>query len=187
MGTATEGEFAATANLDNAKTDAERKVVECFAVLEIAELNFEPGKEFGSALVKLREEIKKSGGRNFMERLEQLGITYAKARYWIAVVEGKPISRGAAKKEAQRASFDWHAATDQLEALRNNVYMLKISQPDGDEPLIETLTAWADELGYDLVKRGEGSDGLLQRVRQADCGMAQVLGEGKADSAGCGR
>ena len=71
-------EFAAAANLERAKTDVERKVIQTFGILEIRELEFEPGIEFGQAVIELRNELKKNGSRDWMKRLEELDISYAK-------------------------------------------------------------------------------------------------------------
>ncbi len=105
------------AKTHTAETAVERKAVECYGVLAVAELGFTPGREFGQAVLDLRDEIKKNGSRNFMTRLEELGIPYAKARYWMAIVEEKPINRGNAKKasakggdsvrEQEKLSVDW--------------------------------------------------------------------------------
>jgi hypothetical protein len=45
------------------QTDAEKKVVTCFAALMAAEREFGPGIEFGRAMIELRTEIKASGDR----------------------------------------------------------------------------------------------------------------------------
>src|SRR5579871_6426782 len=74
-----------------AKTDVERNVVKCWGVLEVAELTWAPGRDFGRAVIALRDEIKKNHKRNFLTRLKELEIPYAKARYWMAVIEGRPI------------------------------------------------------------------------------------------------
>src|SRR5436853_5177837 len=89
----TEAKLGVTPNLAAPNTRVESRAVECFAALEAAERDFKQGREFGEAAIELRAEIKASGARSWMERLEQLGISYEKARYWIAVAEGKPTQR----------------------------------------------------------------------------------------------
>jgi hypothetical protein len=131
---------------------AERRAVDCFAALLDAEHNFKEGVQFGHALIELRDEIKDSHGRNFKKRLEELEITYAKARYWIAVVVGKPISRG--KKIAAVQPTNWDAATAEFEKLSCDICDLYSRHPDGSEGLVELLHELAAMFGYQLVKQG---------------------------------
>jgi hypothetical protein len=138
-----------------ALSGAERRAVDCFERLEKAERSFDEGMQFGQAVIDLRDEIKANHRRNFKARLEELGITYAKARYWMAIAEGREINRGTAKEKAASTSApDWDAATDRFEKLSGVIADLYHSQPDGSEGLIEVLHDLADELGYELVKKG---------------------------------
>jgi hypothetical protein len=152
----TEAEFAAAANPDAPKTETERRVVETFNALERAESEFNPGVEFGKAVIELRKEIKATGRGKWMERLNQLGITYAKARYWIAVVEGEPINRGKVA-DAEKPAWDWNAALAKLEQLVDQVEMLKRGDPDGSMVLDKPLEQLAEILGWRLVEK-EGAD-----------------------------
>ena len=167
-----------------AKTDIERKVVKCYGVLEIAELNFTPGREFGKAVIELRDEIKKNGRRNFMTRLKELAIPYAKARYWMAIVEEKPIHRGKAKhaakagdsaKAQEKATVawqeDWSAAKARFKQVTDAVIVLVERHPERRESFIGELRNLVEFLGYELrPKRGE--IGVLQRVQPTGSGVA---------------
>jgi hypothetical protein len=139
---------------DPPNTPAETRAVECFATLEAAEHDFREGREFGEAANTLRDEIKATGGRNWMGRLEQLGITYEKARYWIAVVERKPTQRGNKAAKAQEPAWDWDTAAARLKALKDSIVMLKQSQPVGSGRLVGPLASLAELLGYRLVQKG---------------------------------
>src|SRR5689334_5760936 len=115
----TKSKIGVTPDLAGPETPAEKKAVKCFAALEAAERGFKEGMEFGKALIALRAEIKAKGDRNWMERLKELGISYEKARYWLAVVEGKPTQRGKAAKtnaktnaQAQQPGWDWDPSWD---------------------------------------------------------------------------
>lgn len=160
------GEFAARNKFAKvAVTAIEKKVVKCYGELEVAELSFMPGQEFVRAIIELHDEIKKNGSRNFMTRLKQLGIPYAKVRYWKAIVAGKPINRGKAKQAAKRGDaaemqpkprVDWHedwtAATTRFREVAHAIIMLEQAQPEGRgrEDFIGELTILAESLGYDL-------------------------------------
>jgi hypothetical protein len=149
----TEAEFGVTPNSETPNTAAEKRAIKCFAALEAAERNFREGVEFGEAVIELRAEIKASRDRNWMERLEQLGITYEKARYWIAVVEGRPTQRGKAAK-AHVPAWDWDAALAKLKPLVDEIDMLKRRQPVGGSALVGELKKLAEILGYGLVAKG---------------------------------
>jgi hypothetical protein len=138
-------------------TPAEKRAVECFAALKAAELDFHEGVEFGKAAIELRAEIKASCDRNWMERLEQLGITYEKARYWISVVEGRPTQRGKSAAKAQELVRDWDAALAKLKPLVDEIDMLRRRQPVGGSVLKGELDKLADILGYKLVPKGAGN------------------------------
>src|ERR1700677_2309792 len=169
---------AASSKFDLANTDVEREVVERFAVLEIAELSFVPGREFGQAVIELRDVIKKNGDRNFMARLKALGIPYAKARYWMAIVEDKPIHRGKAKQTAMAGDLaaalekpkgdwreDWAAARARFREVAHAIIMLEQAQPEGRETFIAELEILTEFLGYELKARKKGMmNDLLQRV-----------------------
>jgi hypothetical protein len=103
-----------------------------------------------------------------MPRLKELGISYEKARYWMAKAKGiptdrhKPDSADSADEVREepdmreKPAFDWNAAFDRLEALKNEIYMLKQSEPTGAGQLAEPLASLADLLGYELTtKKGE--------------------------------
>ncbi len=164
--------LAASSQFEGANTDAERKVVKCFAEVEIA------GREFGQAVIELRDEIKENGSRNFMARLEELGIPRGQARYWMALVEGKPIHRGKAKQAAgaqEKPTVDWRedwpAVTVRFRVLADAVIMLEQQQPEGCESFIGELKNLAEILGYELrPKRRE--IGLLQREQPGGGGVA---------------
>jgi len=143
---------SAAQQIQTPNTDAEKKAVECFAALEVAERNFTEGLEFGRAVIEIRTEIKSSGGKNWMQRLEELGITYAKARYWIAVVEGKPAQRS--KTKAQEPALDWDTALAKLKPLVDEIEIIKRRKPVGSTILEGELIKLAEILGYELVKSG---------------------------------
>jgi hypothetical protein len=148
-------EFAVAANLAP-QTDTEKKGIDLLSALVAAEGKFRPGIEFGEGMIALRCEIKATKGRNWMLRLEQLGIPYAKVRYWIAVAEGKSIQRGKAKDNAQEnPASEWDAAMHRLLALRDDVaILLRKSESDGGGILVDPLTSLADILGYQIVPIG---------------------------------
>jgi hypothetical protein len=171
------GGFAAAA------TPTEKKVVKCFAVLMKAELSLRrPGKEFGKAVIELRDEVKKNRSGEWMKRLKELGIPYAKARYWMAIAEGKPIHRGKAKQgasvEAQEKPKvdwreDWGATTARFREAAGSVIMLVERQPERREAFIGELEILADSLGYELKAKKKGTtNGVLQRVRPEAGGVA---------------
>jgi hypothetical protein len=141
--------FGAAPNL----TAAEERAVKCFEALQEAESEFVEGREFGQAVLNLHDEIKASGGRNFIARLKQLGITYEKARYWMSVVEGRPTHRGNAGAAKER-TLDWGEATVRFKKLKDDIYMLKQSQPGGSKDIIGPLHSLAEILGYQLVPKG---------------------------------
>jgi hypothetical protein len=180
------------------ETDAERKGVECFVALEGAELMFRPGIEFGEAMIALRKEIKATSGRNWMLRLKQLGITYEKARYWIAVVEGRPTQRGKPKASAQaqvsalaqEPDSQWRATVARLREAIDEIDLLRRGgEAVGDDTeLKEAARDLAEILGYKLMDKGEDNEAhLLQRVRPECGGVAERADEERADSAGGGR
>ena len=76
--------------------------MDCFERLEKAERSFDEGMQFGQAVIGLRDEIKANHSRNFKARLQELGITYAKARYWMAIAEGKEINRAMRRRRSPR-------------------------------------------------------------------------------------
>lgn len=177
--------FAAAANLERANSDVERKVIECFGALEIAELNFTAGQEFGRAVLEMRDEMKKNGNRNFMKRLEELEVSYAKARYWMAIVEGIPINRGKKKNDAspkeapapgqkQKLDWkeDWDATTARFREAADAARMLVERQPERRESFIGELKNLAEVLGYELRPKRRELGGVLQRVRPDGGGMA---------------
>ena len=149
-----ETKFGVTPN-----TPAERRAVECFAKLEAAELDFREGMEFGKAVIELRAEIKASRHKNWMEQLEQLGISYEKARYWIAVVEERPTQRGKAAKatKVEEPAWDWDCALAKLKPLVDEIEMLKRAQPVGASILFGELEKLADIVGYPLGKAGSNA------------------------------
>jgi hypothetical protein len=145
------------------QTEAEKKAVESFKAFEIVNVKREAaGTYFGQAMIELREEIKSSHGRNFTKRLEQLGISYEKARYWMAKIEGKETGRHKAKEDP---ISDWDAALQKLEALRDAVEMLVKSEPDGSDVLVKPLRQLGDFIGCQIISKGEEDERLLQRKR----------------------
>ncbi len=176
MGTTTkeqgQAESAAAANSTKANTEIENRVVRLFGVLEVAELQFTPGLEFGKAVIELRKEIKKNGTRNFMERLDELGIPYGKARYWMAIVDKKPINRGKAvpensqedTAEPQKESGagvdwreDWPATTAKFREVASAALTLEQDQPDGREPFVGEVENLVVALGFEPLV-GKGGD-----------------------------
>ena len=156
-----ETEFGATPNSDGQRTFAEEKAVKCFALLQHAEGKCDDaGKEFGQAMIELREEIKASGDRDFIKRLKELGISYEKARYWMAKFEGKPTDRHkeGSPKTQEMPAFDWGAAIARLDDLKDDVCMLKKSRPEVDGQFIESLSALAENLGHELVPKDGGNN-----------------------------
>jgi hypothetical protein len=149
----TKTESDVTSNLETPKNAVEKRALDCFRELERAERNFEAGLKFGQAMIDLHEDAKHG---EWMDRLDRLGITYRKAQYWMAVVKDKPISRGKQKENAKPA-FDWDAAADRLEKLRDDVYMLKQKKPQGSEVLFDPLASLSDVLGFELTKGGDNA------------------------------
>ena len=182
---------AAAANLKRANTDAERKVIECFGVLEVAEVDFTAGQEFGRAVIALRDEIKKDHRRNFLTRLKELEIPYAKARYWMAVVEKKPINRGKATKGAtghtERPDWheDWSAATAQFWEVADTIKMLAEKQPGGREEFIGELVNLSDNLGIvDWHEDWKGATARFTEVAEAVIMLADRRPEGREEFVG---
>jgi hypothetical protein len=143
-------EFAAAAS-SAPNTDVEQRVVDCYKALLEAELEFLPGVEFGNAAIALRAERKPQ--KDWMERLEQLDVTYAKARYWIGVVEGKKPARGVKAEKEDGPKFDWEAAVAQLQKLKDDVEILKKSKPTGEGVLVIPLAKLAKLLDCQVVTR----------------------------------
>lgn len=173
METTTKGqgraEFAAAASSTKAKTEVEKRVVKLFGVLEVAEMDFKPGLEFGKAVVELRAEVKRNGGRNFMARLEELGIPYGKARYWMSIVDGKPINRGKAGEDnAQDDSAgeaaadvdwreDWPTTTKRFREVASAALTLEQEKPEGREPFVGELENLVVALGFEPLA-GKGGN-----------------------------
>jgi hypothetical protein len=144
-------EFAAAADSDRGPRNAvEERAVRCFEQLEKAERNFAEGMQFGQSMIDLREFLPHG---QWMPRLKDLGISYAKARYWMAVADRRPINRGKAKA-APAQPTSWDVATDKFEKLSSGIVDLYSRQPDGFEGLVELLHELASTLGYDLIKKG---------------------------------
>jgi hypothetical protein len=166
------------------ETDAEKKAVESYRAFKAVDVKWQAdGTYFGQAMIELREEIKSSHGRNYRKRLDQLGISYEKARYWMAKIEGKETDRHKAKEDP---ISDWDSALQRLEALRDAVDMLMKSEPDGSDALVEPLRQLGVLLGCKIVSKG-GENGVLQRERPDGGSVAEETDEGRANSAGCGR
>lgn len=164
MNTATAGaktgarpEFGVAPNL----TDIEKRAVDLFGQFQAAERDrLSVGIAFGHAVAALRDE---TGHGEWMPRLKELGISYDKARYWMAKAEGKPTDRHKTDSEAEEQEpeaqenpvLDWESVLDHLEAVKNEVYMLRQAQPAGGGVLAGPLASLADLLGYAIVKKGE--------------------------------
>jgi hypothetical protein len=119
-----------------------------------------------------------------MLRLEQLNISYAKARYWMAVAEGKPIHRGEPKaSEEKKPGSEWRATLAKLKEAINEIDI----QSRGDEQVRDDaeLKEQAGTLVEILGGDNEGS--LLQRKQCPRCGLVTGTDEGKADSEWSGR
>ena len=152
----TQSESGVTPNPKPPVTATEEKAVECFKALEDAEQDFQPGLEFGNALIALRAEIKANRSGKWMERLKELGITYEKARYWMAVAEGKPTQRGNSgetKKAGKEHLFDWEDALAKLKPLVDDIDLLRRSKPDGANILKGELEKLAEIVGCGLVEK----------------------------------
>src|SRR5271166_1446464 len=79
------------ATIPNPVLDAENDAVTKAKALKDNEGNLETaGRAFGEAILALKKATK---GKDFMARLERLGINDDKARYWVNVVEGKSNNR----------------------------------------------------------------------------------------------
>lgn len=175
----TEEEIAAAAN-SKPQTDTEKKAQELFKALEEAEFSFAPGIEFGFTMIALREERKASGDKNWMLRLEELGISYAKARYWMTVAEGKPIHRGKPKVSEKRSLKQMLAklgeAIDEIDReSRGN------EQVRDDAELKKQVGNLMEILG------GDNEEDLLQRKQCPRCGLVKRVDEEKSDSTGSSR
>jgi hypothetical protein len=171
------------------ETEAERRAVDCFKALKAAEESCDEGFEFGRAIIALRDEIKASRKRDWMERLEQLGVTYEKARYWMAKVEEKPTQRGgtkAKKKPNAPELSDWEAKLDELWRAVEQIHHLDPDKRD-DVELKKVAADLADLLGCELAEKGTNEARLLQREQQARGGDAAAADEKRADSGGGGR
>jgi hypothetical protein len=150
-----EAESGATPHSDEPRTEAEKKAVSAFEALQQAEgRRGELGNKFGHAMVKLRDEIRTHGSRDFLKRLKELGITSDTARYWMDKVGGKPTDRhkDSPKPQQQRSAFNWDAAVARLEDLRDDVEMHKKSQPEGIDILFKPLAGFAVVLGCKLTR-----------------------------------
>jgi hypothetical protein len=72
---------------------ADNEVIRTHSDLETAEGNLhEKGLAFGRALIAFCEEYKRKG-KGWLEKLPELGVSVAKAYYWIYAVEGKSNNR----------------------------------------------------------------------------------------------
>jgi hypothetical protein len=166
------------------ETETEKELVESYKTFEAIDVKREAaGTYFGEKVVQLREEIKARGDRNFMARIKQLGISQAKARYWMDKIDGKDPDRHKAKEDP---IFDWDTALQKLEALRDAVEMLMQSELVGSDVLVDPLRQLGDLIGYQIVAKG-GENDLLQRKGSDGSSVAEETDEGKADSSGSGR
>jgi hypothetical protein len=96
-----EAKCGATPHFDLPRTDLERKVKECWDVLQGAvDKSHEAGMAFGLALIELRAESKHG---EWLPRLEELGIRKERARYWMAKAGGEPTDR---HKKAQEKTIN---------------------------------------------------------------------------------
>jgi hypothetical protein len=190
-----EAEISGVAPLSAEQAELERKGIELLkALLEIeqeGEAKREiAGTDFGHVMLELRECIKAAGSRDFKARLKELGISYEKARYWIAKVQGKQTNRHKPPEEPIEDEgefpFDWDSAVAQLEALKNAVFMLMKSELVGSDAFVETLRQLSGLFCYQIVPKG-GENDLLQRVRPDGSSVAEGADEKRADSAGSGR
>ena len=173
-------------------SEAEQKAVECFAALKTADEGlFDAGMTFGHAVRNLHDEIKRKGSRDFMARIKQLGISYERARYWMAKAGGEDPNRHKKDQDAaeEKQGPSWGTATADLHKVADDVERLKDDDPGGDrKDLIDLLFRLAEILDYELIKKGEQNEpSILQRVQPTRSGVAEGANEGKADSAGGGR
>jgi hypothetical protein len=157
-----DAEFGAAPNL----TETEKKAVDLFGQFQAAERDrLSVGIAFGHSVVALRDEIKAKHSRDFMARLKELGISQEKARYWMAKAEKKPTDRHKTDSDADAQEretdtqgsvvLDWESVLDHLEAVKNEVYMLRKARQAGSDVLAGPLASLADLLGYTVVKKGE--------------------------------
>jgi hypothetical protein len=169
------GKFGAAPN-----SDAERKAVECYGMLQAAEADLRSvGVAFGRAVIALRKE---TGHGKWIPRLKELGISYDKARYWVAKAGGKPTNR---HKDASDAPFGWADAIDWLDDLRSKVATrLKDSRPQDRIAFAARLVGFARALRRDDRKRRGHAKVLLQRERQAGGSVASAAHQGRPHSAG---
>ena len=123
--------------------------MECFAALQKAESEFTEGIEFGKAARDLRDSIKSRGDKNWMDQLKRLGISYEKARYWIAVVEGRPTQR----KKAKEPVSDWEATMAKLKEAVDEVAIMR-GDAAADDSLKEMVAELAEIVGCKLVQLG---------------------------------
>lgn len=165
--TSTGAKFGVTPNLDAPKTATERRAVATFKALQEKERGFTQGIEFGRAMIDLRKEMPHG---QWMPRLKELGISYEKARYWIAVVEDRPTQRGkvagkagkisgdwdsgkAEKQTAWDSAKDWNTAAAKLEPLVQQIEILMRDDPNGSALLIHHVERLADILGYEVMAK----------------------------------
>ena len=158
-----DGEFGATPNLDDDEIKiAEAKAVDLWTQLGAAEKDRKTvGIAFGHALIDFHSKAKHG---QWMRLLEELGWPYDKARYWMLKAGGKPTDRHktddqaeTVRGEAGRAGApDWDAAAAELMALKDAIWKLKQSEPEGANRLEGPLASLAEILGCELKTKGGG-------------------------------
>jgi hypothetical protein len=172
------GKIGATPN-----SDAERRALQSFVQLQAAEADCRSvGLAFGHAVVALREEIKTKRGRDFMERLKQLGISQEKARYWMAKAERKKTNRH--KDADEKKPFTWEDAADQLNKLVRKASVLGFRSPKNEAAFAENMMAQAKGLMDEAKKRRGHAQGVLQRKQPRSIGRIAVAHGELAHSAG---
>jgi len=165
-----EPESGAAPNPDELKV-AEDRAVECSVAFERADNDRgRLGLEFGQSILDLRGKKKAAGDRDWMSYLERLGISYEKARYWMAKVEGKPTNRHAKKAKvepsepSEKDMDDWERATSwsllatELKVVSDHAALLKRDhQGSVGEEFLAQLKMLAEEMGL-KTEPTEGED-----------------------------
>jgi hypothetical protein len=153
--------------IPNPVLDAENEAITKAKALEANEGNLETaGRAFGEAILALRKVTKR---KDYMVRLERLGISYDKARYWLNVVEGKsndrhrryfeePVGVTPNRRKSRGSSApkpaDWPDLSLKLDRLVETIASLHSQNPASDETLLKPVERLAALLGYTLVPVG---------------------------------
>lgn len=143
---------------------AENSLVRAYTELSSAESDLhEKGMAFGRAMIAFRHEYKRKG-KGWLARIPELGISEAKAYYWIHEVEGKPTNRHhrywndqascVTQKSGSggpRKPLDWAQAQVKLNNLIDTLTALGAVSPESKAALLEPVERLAGLIGYTLV------------------------------------